>query len=77
MDNESSTEAAEVIKPYLIELYEQGIEKGLKKGLKKGMKKGMKRLILAFLKKNPTWTDEQVAEYFEIEAGLVKQVLKG
>ena len=34
----------------------------------------MERLISAFLKKNPDWTNEKVAAYFEIDAVLVKRV---
>ena len=68
MDNALSAAEQEVVKPYLIELYEQGMEKG--------MEKGMEYLILAFLKKNPTWSTEQVAVYFEIEKEVVNRVRK-
>lgn len=46
-------------KPYLLELYEEGMEKG------------MMLLIKNFLESNPDWTDNQIASAFKVESALV------
>ncbi|MEQ1743960.1 MAG: Rpn family recombination-promoting nuclease/putative transposase [Saprospiraceae bacterium] len=57
---------------------EEGIEKGIKmgieKGVEKGIEKGIEKLLVAFLKKNPDWPDQAVAEYFDIPVSTVKNV---
>jgi len=62
MENTISAPGAKSFKPYLLELYE------------KGMEKGMEKPIQIFMKKNPTWTDSQVAEFFEVSPSFVKQL---
>jgi predicted transposase/invertase (TIGR01784 family) len=94
MDNVLSAAEAQVVKPYVIRLYEEGMEKGIEKGMEKGIEKGMEkgiekgmekgiekgdsfgfaRAILTFLKKNPDWSDQQVAQVFEVDLALVKSL---
>ena len=61
-----------VAKPYLVQLIDESIEKGMERGIEKGMEK----LLLAYLKKNPQFKDEQVAEIFDIPVGFVALVRK-
>jgi hypothetical protein len=65
-----------VAKPYLVQLIDESMEKGMEKGIEKGMEKGMEKLLLAYLKKNPQFKDEQVAEIFDIPVGFVALVRK-
>jgi len=78
--NPGTTTEFEAFKPYFMELFEkgmeQGIEKGMEKGIEKGMEKGQLTMLLAFIKKNPTWSDEQVAAMFDIEQVLVARARK-
>ena len=53
-----------VAKPYLVQLIDESMEKG------------MEKLLLAYLKKNPQFKDEQVAEIFDIPVGFVAMVRK-
>lgn len=65
---------------------EEGFEKGLEKGraegraegieigLERGLEKGLEKALLAFLKKNPGWSDEEVATTFEVSTELVQKV---
>jgi predicted transposase/invertase (TIGR01784 family) len=66
MDTALASSEELVVKPYLIQLYEDGMEKGLEKG--------MEKLLIAFLKKHPGWTDQQIADSFDVSATWVKQV---
>ncbi|MBL7795379.1 MAG: Rpn family recombination-promoting nuclease/putative transposase [Saprospiraceae bacterium] len=54
--------------------YEQFVDEGIEKGFKKGIEKGIEQVIVAFLKKNPDWSDDQVAEYFDLPTGTIKKV---
>lgn len=64
------------------QIFEEGLEKGLEKGRKEGIEKGIEKgrmegieiLLIAFLKKNPDWSDERVASNFDIPAKTVKKV---
>jgi len=76
MDNALSAAEQEIIKPYLFELYEQGIEKGIEKGIEQGKMDTLRSVVQNFLKKNPDWTDQQVADLFEIDAKLVATLRK-
>lgn len=51
---------------------EKGIEKGIEKGMEKGIEKGMEKTIRLFLLKNPDWTDQQVADCFEVTPAFVR-----
>jgi predicted transposase/invertase (TIGR01784 family) len=51
-------------------VYEQFVDEGFEKG----MEKGMEKLLVAFLKKNPNWTDRQVADAFDIPVGVVQNL---
>lgn len=74
--NPGTTTEFEAFKPYFLELFEQGIEKGIEKGLEKGIERGQLTMLLAFIKKNPTWSDEQVSAMFDIEPALVARARK-
>jgi len=54
--------------------YEYFLEEGFEKGMKKGIEKGIENLLVAFLKKNPDWTDQQVAACFDITVSTVKKI---
>ncbi|MFN0014772.1 MAG: hypothetical protein ACKVU2_09520, partial [Saprospiraceae bacterium] len=52
--------------------FEQGIEKGIEKGIEQGIEQGIEKLLVAFLKKNYEWPDQQVADYFDVSVGQVR-----
>jgi hypothetical protein len=58
MDNLLTTEEKTGVKPYLFELLDQKMEEGIEKG--------MENTIRLFINKNPDWTDQQIAECFEV-----------
>lgn len=62
-------EYAQKAKSAYDEIFEEGIEKGIEKGIE--------GLLIAFLKKNPDWTDQRIAESFDIPVSLVKKVRLG
>ncbi len=68
MDTLLPQQEASTIKSYLFDLYDEGMEKG--------MEKGMERAISAFIRNNPSATDEIVAKNLEISITLVKRVRK-
>ncbi|MBK9335334.1 MAG: Rpn family recombination-promoting nuclease/putative transposase [Lewinellaceae bacterium] len=51
-------------------IFEQFMEEGYEKGIEKGIEK----LLITFLKKNPAWTDQAVADCFDIPVSTVKKV---
>ena len=53
---------------------EKGIEKGLEKGMAQGLEKGMENTIRTFIVKNPTWTDRQIADCFDVTLSFVKKI---
>jgi flagellar biosynthesis/type III secretory pathway protein FliH len=55
---------------------EEGIEKGREEGMEKGREEGMENTIRLFLIKNPNWTDQQVAECFEVTIEFVGKIRK-
>jgi hypothetical protein len=68
MGTNISTKEATVIKSYLTDLYDEGIEKG--------MEKGMERLLSAFMRSNPTLGDAEVSKMLDAPLNLVKKVRK-
>jgi predicted transposase/invertase (TIGR01784 family) len=50
--------------------YEQILEEGFEKGLEKGREE----ILRAFLRKNPEWSDEQVAAVFEVSIEWVRNI---
>jgi hypothetical protein len=55
---------------------EEGMEKGVEKGLEEGMEKGMEKVLLTYMAKNPTLSNKQIADNFDIEVSLVEQLRK-
>ena len=59
---------------------EKGIEKGREEGLSEGLEKGREEAIEEIVKKImlkfPQWSDAEVAAFFEMEEGNVRQVRK-
>ena len=53
---------------------EEGMEKGREEGMEKGREEGMENTIRLFLIKNPNWTDQQVAECFEVTIEFVGKI---
>lgn len=45
-----------------------------KKCIEKGIEKGIEKVLIAFLKKNPDWSDRQVAESFGLPLATVQNV---
>ncbi len=72
MDTLLPQQEAATIKSYLFDLYDEGMEKGMEKGIEKGMEKA----IAAFIRNNPSATDEIVAQNLETSLALVKKVRK-
>ncbi len=66
MDNLLTTEEKVSAKPYLFELYDKALEKGIEQGIEKA--------IRLFLHKNPEWTDQQVAESFDVNPSFVQKI---
>jgi predicted transposase/invertase (TIGR01784 family) len=60
------------------QIFEEGLEKGREQGLlegrMEGRMEGMEALLLAFLRKNPDWSDERVATTFEVSMEVVQKV---
>jgi hypothetical protein len=54
----------------------EGIAEGEKRGEKKGEKKGMEKMLFAYIAKNPTLSDLQIAESFDIEVAFVQRLRK-
>ncbi len=44
------------------------------KGMQEGLHKGLEKALIAFLKKFPDWTDEQLASTFEVDLETVQRV---
>jgi predicted transposase/invertase (TIGR01784 family) len=67
-------EAKTTYEQILEEGFEKGLEKGRAEGRAEGMEIGLEKALFAFLKKNPAWTDEEVAATFEVPTELVQKV---
>jgi predicted transposase/invertase (TIGR01784 family) len=50
------------------------LSEGLEKGMEKGMEKGIFQLLSTLIKKNPSWTNEYLAELCNLEIALVMRV---
>jgi hypothetical protein len=64
MDNVLTSSEQEIFKPYVVEVFEQGMEKG------------MEKILLSFISKNMEWPDEKIANLFDVPIDLVKSVGK-
>ncbi|MDW8230772.1 MAG: hypothetical protein RMJ33_13130, partial [Saprospiraceae bacterium] len=75
-------EAKSTYQQILEEGFEKGLEKGRAEGLEKGLEKGraegieigVEKVLLAFLRKNPGWSDEEVAATFDVSIEVVRRV---
>jgi len=54
--------------------YEIGFEIGFKEGFEEGMKIGLERNIRLLLHKSPDWTNQQIAECFEVTIEFVAKI---
>jgi predicted transposase YdaD len=54
----------------------EGLEKGMEKGMEKGISEGMLLLLQRYIIKNPTQSDEQIADLFEVDLTLVETARK-
>jgi hypothetical protein len=70
MNTATATREEKVFNSYL----EDRFEEAWNKGIKQGMEKGIETTIRIFITKNLTWTDQQVAESFEVSLDFVKKV---
>jgi predicted transposase YdaD len=57
-------------------LYKEWSEKGMEKGIEIGTEKGRQETISFFMKKNPSLTNEQVADMFEVSVETVQEIRK-
>jgi hypothetical protein len=55
---------------------EKGLEEGMEKGLEEGMEKGIEKVLLTYMSKNPTLSNKQIADIFDIEVSFVEQLRK-
>jgi flagellar biosynthesis/type III secretory pathway protein FliH len=92
MDTLLTTTEKEQTLPYVLQLYkewsEKGMEKGIEKGIEIGTEKGIEigtekgieigteKAISFFMKKNPSLTNEQVADMFEVSVETVQEIRK-
>ena len=76
MDTLLTTTEKEQTLPYVLQLYKEWSEKGIKQGIEQGMEKGMEKAISFFMKKNPSLTNEQVADMFEVAVETVQEIRK-
>jgi flagellar biosynthesis/type III secretory pathway protein FliH len=84
MDTLLTTTEKEQTLPYVLQLYkewsekgmEKGIEKGIEIGTEKGIEIGTEKAISFFMKKNPSLTNEQVADMFEVSVETVQEIRK-
>ena len=78
MDTLLTTTEKEQTLPYVLQLYkewlEKGLEKGLEQGLEQGIEQGMIKPISTFMKKNPSLTNEQIADIFDVSVEMVKEI---
>jgi hypothetical protein len=72
MDTLLTTTEKEQTLPYVLQLYKEWLEKGLEQGLEQGMIKP----ISTFMKKNPSLTNEQIADIFDVSVEMVKEMRK-
>ena len=70
MDTLLTTTEKEQTLPYVLQLYKEWLEKGLEQGLEQGMIKP----ISTFMKKNPSLTNEQIADIFDVSVEMVKEI---
>jgi hypothetical protein len=70
MDNVLTSSEQEVFKPYVVELFEQGMEKGIEKGMEQGIEKA----LLSFMGKNMDWPDDKIANLFDVPVSLVEKL---
>jgi flagellar biosynthesis/type III secretory pathway protein FliH len=88
MDTLLTTTEKEQTLPYVLQLYKEWSEKGMEKGMEKGIEKGIEigtekgieigteKAISFFMKKNPSLTNEQVADMFEVSVETVQEIRK-
>ncbi len=56
------------------QILEEGFEKGIEKGIEIGREEGIEIALLAFMRKNPDWSDEQLAAAFDVRPAVVQKV---
>ncbi len=82
MDNLLTTEEKASAKPYLFELFDQKMREGFEIGRAEGFEigrtegraEGTENTIRLFVNKNPDWTDQQIAECFEVTIEFVAKI---
>ena len=47
-----------------------------KKGIEEGIEKGMGKILLTYMAQNPTLSNKQIADNFDIEVSFVEQLRK-
>ncbi len=58
------------------QILEEGTEKGFKQGFEQGIEQGIEKTLTTFMRKNPDWSDEQLAAVFEVSLDIVQKVRK-
>ena len=84
MEGELTKSENAAVKPYLVQLFEEGMEKGMEKGIEKGMEKGIEKgmekgkiegmelLLKQFIRNNPELDDPKIAMLFSLPVEFVK-----
>ena len=72
MEGELTKSENAAVKPYLVQLFEEGMEKGMEKGKIEGKIEGMELLLKQFIRNNPELDDPKIAMLFSLPVEFVK-----
>jgi flagellar biosynthesis/type III secretory pathway protein FliH len=81
MEGELTKSENAAVKPYLVQLFEEGMEKGMEKGMETGIEKGkiegkiegMEQLLKQFILNNPELDDQKIAMLFSLPIEFVME----
>jgi hypothetical protein len=76
IENELEPDEKGSLLPFIPEFLVDSFKKGMEKGEKRGEKRGMEKLLRAYIAKNPTLSDLQIADSFDIEVTFVQRLRK-
>ncbi len=73
MEGELTKSENAAVKPYLVQLFEEGMEKGIEKGKIEGKIEGMEQLLKQFILNNPELGDQKIAMLFSLPIEFVME----
>jgi len=76
IENELEPEELESLLPFIPEFFVDSFKKGWAEGIADGEKRGIEKLLLAYIAKNPTLSDQQIADSFDIKVAFVQRLRK-